>query len=332
MRAKPLLSCLLLTFPVGFYSPAVGSAGTDLYDDAFRDDRKTSSVNFIQTGATQVHSLASPDDEDWFVFVEPFPGQGILRTVKVEAAAAGGDIDPSILIVAEDGTTITMDVFSGEPGVHDAEGAGGDEVFTWGLNRPEPHERYFIRVAEIDHPAGVAEATTYTFKLLGSLGSSVGVGIITLNNRIGTAGGRLPEPGGRPAYNENRGGRSAGWRIEGNVYSQRRIEFQGDPTGVVSTLERTQWVTFSPPFDAYDAVKRDKATLAWHRADTTPSREHNYSIVMIHIGDFPLGETGLRNFQNPRQPATLILQLADDRQMVDENGTPTLIVDDAPDG
>jgi len=272
-------------------STASVSADTspDVYDQVFRDDLSSTTVNFIEVATIQTHTLDSPEDEDRAIFLVANPG--FFYTFTVSVPATNSNIDPTILILDDTGTTITRDAFSGDPGVYDSHSLGMGETTSYQLTG----NRYYVRIAHSKSAGVWGDDAQYFLQITGGPGDTVGLG--TISSVCVGPGGGIVSSAARAAIKVNNQTKN---NSTSGIYSERRIVFSGPPT---PSLSSDQWITFGHTLDANDPVKSVEPTREWLSRAAT---QNNYSIVMLHIGNEPYGLSGIRSFSSP---ATLTLQL-----------------------
>ena len=298
-RKTVVLIGLLLAF-----TGVVQAAGPDIYDLAFLDNSKDTTINVLELNAGQDHTLDTAADVDWAILVltgvDTYP-----YTVRVEQVGAG--IDPAFVVLDDTGTTLTADVFSGDPGFHDAGSEGEDE--TW--SKQLAPGVYRIGVKHVGASYGASDAG-YSLRVTQDTGAVLlGLGTISIEN-IGPGGGKVqaaPFVPKRPVK------ASDSPSTDTLLYPHRKVVIPS------SALLTTQTVSFGRPHDAYLplAAKWVDATKAWH----VNTRVNNYTLVMLQIGD-TVNQPGQETFS---PPLTLVLEMLDNPQ---DSRVPDL--DDVPGG
>ena len=298
-RKTVVLIGLLLAF-----TGAVQAAGPDIYDLAFQDDSKDTTINVLELNAGQDHTLDTAGDVDWAVLV--LTGESTYPyTVHVEQVGTG--IDPAFVVLDDAGTTLTTDVFTGDPGFHDAGWEG--EAETW--SKQLAPGVYRIGVKHVGASYGASDAG-YFLRVTQDTGAVLlGLGTISIEN-IGPGGGKVqaaPFLPKRPVKADDPPS------TDTLLYPHRKVVIPP------SAFNSTQTVSFGRPHDAYLplAAKWIDATKAWH----VNTQLNNYTLVMLQIGD-TVNQPGQETFS---PPLTLVLEMLDNPQ---DSRVPDL--DDIPGG
>jgi len=165
------------------FAGAAQAAAPDIYDLGFPDDSKDTTVNVLELNAGQDHTLDTTDDVDRAVLV--LTGEDTYPyTVRVEQVGTG--IDPAFVVLDDAGATLTTDVFTGDPGFHDAGSEGEDE--TW--SRVLAPGVYRIGVKHVGASYGASDAG-YSLRVTQDTGAVLlGLGTISIET-IGPGGGKV---------------------------------------------------------------------------------------------------------------------------------------------
>jgi len=308
------------------FTGAVQAAGPDIYDLAFLDDSKDTTINVLELNAGQDHTLDTAADVDWAVLVltgvDTYP-----YTLRVEQVGTG--IDPAFVVLDDAGSTLTTDVFTGDPGFHDEHPEGEDE--TW--SRVLAHGVYRIGVKHVGASYGASDAG-YSLRVTQDTGAVLlGLGTISIEN-IGPGGGKVqavpffvfpkrPVKASDPPSADTPSADTPSTDTPSTdapstdtlLYPHRKVVIPP------SAFNSTQTVSFGRPHDAYLplAAKWVDATKAWH----VNTQLNNYTLVMLQIGD-TVNQPGQETFS---PPLTLVLEMLDNPQ---DSRVPDL--DDVPGG
>ena len=247
------------------FAGAAQAAAPDIYDLGFPDDSKDTTVNVLELNAGQDHTLDTTDDVDRAVLV--LTGEDTYPyTVRVEQVGTG--IDPAFVVLDDAGATLTTDVFTGDPGFHDAYLPLGskwiDATKAWHVNnRVHNYTLVMLQIGEGEGGDKVNQPGQETFSPALSL---------VLEMRDNPQDSRVPDLADVPGGYRSDAARVMVWDAPGQVWQV----YDPAPTHVVGGVFTT------PIFSIAGYVRRTPMQI--------PGGEANFHEVYFALEPLPVAE------------------------------------------